>query len=91
VVRADSRQGDKLRGHLRHQPLQLRVESGDVLRDLPLRLKWRRLGLSTSTAAIPAAFRWRASLRRRSCRSLPPRRTLPARTPSPKRGGCGSL
>jgi hypothetical protein len=24
VVRADSRQGDKLRGHLRHQPLQLR-------------------------------------------------------------------
>jgi len=33
VVRADSRQGDKFRGHLRHQPLPLRVESGDVLRE----------------------------------------------------------
>ena len=33
MVRADSRQGDKLRGHLRHQPLPLRVESGDVLRE----------------------------------------------------------
>jgi hypothetical protein len=28
--------------------------------DLPRRRRWRRLGLSTSTTAIPAGFRWRA-------------------------------
>jgi hypothetical protein len=29
--------------------------------DLPLRLRWRRLGLSISTTEIPVALRWRAS------------------------------
>jgi len=39
----------------------LAAASASMGSDLPLRLRWRRLGLSTSITEIPAAFRWRAS------------------------------
>ena len=40
----------------------LAAASASMGSDLPLRLRWRRLALSTSITEFPAAFRWRASL-----------------------------
>jgi hypothetical protein len=39
----------------------LAAASAPMGSDLPLRLRWRRLGLSTSITEIPTAFKWRAS------------------------------
>src|SRR5215204_1967836 len=71
----------------------LAAASASMGSDLPggWRRRWRRLGLSTSTTGIPASFRWRVSLRPRSCRSLPHQHTLWGRSLPPNGGASRSL